>query len=83
MTQECACLCAVAGHYGICRVDAEAGLVLPGARHVIAANRALCRSCYRAQLPRRAERPVVSDNRGRERIAGRLPRKLRFDDVVK
>ncbi|WP_325696637.1 hypothetical protein [Amycolatopsis sp.] len=62
MSHECACLCSAAGHYGICRVDAEPGLVLPDARYVIVPGGALCRSCYLAQVPRRhPEVPAARD----------------------
>ncbi|GAB2964561.1 hypothetical protein LWP59_23925 [Amycolatopsis acidiphila] len=70
MSQECACLCAAAGHYGICRVDAEPGLVPRDARYVLVAGGELCRGCYRAQLPRERSGPAACGGRLRARIAG-------------
>jgi hypothetical protein len=58
MNDECTCMCAEAGHYGICRVVSEPGLDLAWSRYLVVPGGGVCRACFNAVVPMRWPRPV-------------------------
>lgn len=47
---ECGCMCAAAGHYGVCQVTAEPNLSAAPGQPLVVQGSPVCRPCHDASL---------------------------------